>query len=348
MENTNHPSRGALLVGSPGRNKSAWRQVYRLGEQCVIPLNLEREVETRVFLKHDGLFYLHPLGDWQRRDEIRFLPEAPGHYTLVIEWRTPGGESGSTEASFDLSPEAAGDPSPRQVSVDRDVRLWVPSAWESQMAPVHEKAALALAAGSLRPNAVIYDIGANLGLYSLLLSRIAGPGAHVYCFEANPVCLYFLQANLALNRVPSFEILPVAILGSAVSTPFRINYRNLLVGIAGNVPYMGKPGHVIDVAAEPLDDLIARHHLRPPDFIKMDIEGAEADAILGMRDTIARHRPTVLVELHGQSAARGTLAGVDWAGYTFQDAASGRNFPSPASLSEWFPDACLQIIARPS
>ena len=224
----------------------------------------------------------------------------------------------------------------------------VPSAWESQLAPAHEKMALQLAGQCVRKSATIYDIGANLGLYSVLLSRIAGSGGHVYCLEANPVCLYFLQANLALNRVASFDILPVAVLGTTTGSEFRINYRNLLVGIAGPVPYMGKPGHIIDVRATPLDDLIELHDLRPPDFIKMDIEGAEVEAIKGMRRTVERYHPTMLVELHGQDAARGTLDAADWNGYSFQEASSGRSFETAASLSAWFPDACLQVIAKHS
>ena len=349
VRNTPDQQGEALFIGASGRIRSTWRRSYRLGEHCVIPLELDdAAVETRVFLKHDGIFYLQPLGDWDRRTEIRFLPEAPGGYVVVIEWRAPDGRTGSIEAGFDLTVNADLDPSPRLVTVDRDVQLWVPSAWESHMAPVHERAALALAANSLRPGAVIYDIGANLGLYSVLLSKMAGSGARVYCFEANPVALYFLQANLGINRVPNVEILPVAILAGATTTEFRINYRNLLVGISGPMTFMGKPGHVIDVAAAALDDLIETHDLAPPDFIKMDIEGAEGEAIKGMRRTLQRHRPTILAELHGQAAAQATLAGADWSGYTFQDSASARVFDSAGSLMDWFPNACLQIIARPS
>jgi len=346
VQNGNPRLGDELFIGSPGRVRSAWQRAYNLGEQCVIPLAADPGTETRVFLKHDGILYLKPLGDWQARDEIRFLPEAPGQYVVVIEWRAADGRGGWVEATFDLNANADLDPSPRLVSVDRDIRIWVPSAWEAHMAVAHEKAAIALAVASLRKDAVIYDIGANLGLYSVMLSRISGKNGQVYCFEANPVCLYFLQANLAINRVPNFEILPVAILGAPSTTEFRINYRNLLVGIAGSIPYMGKPGHVIDVTAAPLDELIELHQLKPPDFIKMDIEGAEVAAITGMRTTLERHHPTFLMELHGQAAARGTLEGADWSGYVFQDAASGTRFDDAASLGAWFPDACLQIIAR--
>ncbi len=276
-----------VRLGSPGRVKSGWNRSYNLGEDCVIPLvSDDPRVETRVFLKHDGLFYLQPFGDWKHRGELRFLPEAPGAYQVEVQWRRPDGSTGWTEAAFEVSHQSEMDPSPRLVTVDPDIKLWVPSAWESQMAPAHEKMALHLAGQCVRKGATIYDIGANLGLYSVLLSRIAGSGGHVYCLEANPVCLYFLQANLALNRVASFDILPAAVLGTATGAEFRINYRNLLVGIAGPVPYLGKPGHIIDMRATPLDDLIELHDLRPPDFIKMDIEGAEVEAIKGMQRTV--------------------------------------------------------------
>ena len=340
-------SLGALTVGSPGRVTGSWRSAYRLGDVCDVPLALlDPAIETRVFLKHDGLFYADPIGEWAVRTGIRFLPEAPGAYTVLIEWRNGAGATGWTDASFTVG-QTRVDPSPRSIAIDRRTRLWVPSAWEAQIAAVHEKAALTLAAKVVPKDAVIYDIGANLGLYSVLLSRTAGPDSHVYCFEANPVCVYFLQANLALNRVPSFEILPIAILGSDGSTEFRINYRNLLVGIAGPLDGMGKPGHVLDVAAAPLDGLIDRFGLRPPDFIKMDIEGAEVHAIAGMRQTIARYRPAILMELHGQRAASGTLDAIDWSGYTFQEVTDGRTFPTAPALREWFPDACVQVIARP-
>jgi FkbM family methyltransferase len=336
------------MVTSPTRVEAGWKQSLALGERCEIPLAFnDPNTETRVFLKHNGLVYLEPLGDWKRRDEVAFLPEAPGSYEVRIQWRSPAGATGWIRTSFEVGRGCDLDPFPRLVTIDRNIRLWAPSAWESQMAVSHEKAALTLAAQALRKDAVIYDIGANLGVYSVLLSRMAGAGSHVYCIEANPVCLYFLQANLALNDVPSFEILPAGILGADTTIEFTINYRNLFVGKTGPTPYMGKPGHKIEVRATALDDLIELQQLRPPDFIKMDIEGAEVDAIKGMRSVMGRYRPAILVELHGQTAARETLAAADWNGYEFEEATSGQRFLDAAQLSDWFPDACLQILARP-
>jgi FkbM family methyltransferase len=340
------PSIDTLLIGSWTRSSHSWARSFAVGEECVIPLKLEDPyLETRVFLKHQGLSYLHPLGDWDRRTEIRFLPEAPGTYTVDVEWRSASLGTGWTQASFEVGRARAADASPRLVSVDRHTRLWVPSEWETQFVVEYEKKAMALAAKFLRPGSVIYDVGANLGLYSVVLSRMAGAGSHVYCIEANPVCLYFLRANLALNKAFSYEILPVALLGRETTTEFRINYANLFVGIAGPIAGMRKPGHRVELSAVALDDLIDARRLRPPGFIKMDIEGAEVEAIKGMRRTIANHRPTILVEVHGRAVAAGMLAAPEWDGYRFVDAASGRSFDNAAALAAWCPDACLQIVA---
>ena len=64
---------------APARVSAGWKRSLNLGEPIDIRLELDDPaIETRVFLRHDGLSYLQPLGDWGSRSEIRFLPEAPG------------------------------------------------------------------------------------------------------------------------------------------------------------------------------------------------------------------------------------------------------------------------------
>jgi FkbM family methyltransferase len=322
------------------------RPTIRLGEMCVIPIFCEGGSQSRVFVKHDAIFYLQPFADWAFRREIEFLPEAPGSYVVAVESRLPDGSARWNYSSVDVTTPSGTNPAPRLITADRDIRLWAPSEWESQLLAAHEQSTIGRLAEVVQPGAVIYDIGANLGLYSIVLSQLAGANAHLYCIEANPVCLYFLQLNLALNQVGSFEILPAAILDEQTVADFTVNYRNLLVGKTGELPYLGKPGHKIGVPTISLDEALAQYQLRPPDFIKIDIEGAEGAAVRGMRNTIDRYAPTILVELHGRGAAQETLGAVSWSGYRFQEASSGTYFENAADLSAWFPDACLQVIAR--
>jgi len=341
------PTKTGPVAAAPVRLGTPAGLSLRLGETCVIPLeSREGPVETRVFLEQQGIRYLQPLADWGSRQEIRFFPEAPGSYGIAVQWRRPDGSTGWTETPVAVEADAELDPSPHLLTIDAQTRLWVPSQWESRLLAGHEPATMSVLRELVRPGAVVYDIGAHLGLYSIVLARLAGPGGHVYCLEANPVCLYFLQANLALNRVGQCEILPVAILGERTTAEFTINYHNLLLGIAKDSPFATKPGHRIGVPALDLDHLVADYDLRPPDLIKMDIEGAEVAAIRGMQGTIERHRPTLLFELHGQGAARTTLEAIRGAGYTFREPASGKDFADADELIAWFPDACLQVIAR--
>jgi FkbM family methyltransferase len=313
---------------------------------CVIPIAPEDDSESRVFVKHDGIFYLQPLAGWEHRRELRFMPEAPGSYTLAIEARQPDRSTRWTYVGVDVRAASGAKAGPRLVVVDSATRLWVPSEWESQLLAVHEQHTIDRLAGVVRQGGVIYDIGANLGLYSIVLSRLAGAGAHVYAAEANPVCLYFLQLNLALNQVQSFEILPAAMLDVQCTADFTINYQNLLVGRTGDLPYVGKPGHRIGVPALSLDQALDQYQLRPPDFIKIDIEGAEAAAVRGMRNTIDQYAPTIMIEIHGKGAALATLEAISWNGYVFRETSSDRSFEDAGALSAWFPDACLQVIAQ--
>ena len=88
--------------------------------------------------------------------------------------------------------------------------------------------------------------------------------------------------------------------------------------------------------------------LRPPDLVKMDVEGAEVAALPGMQATLARHRPILLLELHGRAAARASLECVQAAGYRYLEIASGGEFASAQALIDWFPDACRQVLCLPA
>jgi FkbM family methyltransferase len=303
-------------------------------------------VRRRVFLKHGRILYPQPIAEAPLSDAIELYPEAPGRYVLAVQSTGPDGSIGWAETPFEVR-GATGDAGPRLVTVDDRTRVWVPTAWEAQVIAGHERLALERLRGLVAPGAVVYDIGAHLGLYAIALARWAGPAGHVYCLEADPLCVYFLNANLDVNGVENADVLPLAIVDRAGSTELTINYHNLLVGVVKESAFSRKPGHRITVPATGLDELIASHGLRPPTLVKLDIEGAEVLAVEGMRRTIAEHRPVLFVELHGRDAARQTLRSLAGAGYTYTETSSGKEFGDEESLIAWFPDACLQVIGQP-
>jgi FkbM family methyltransferase len=321
----------------------------QIGKGC--DFYLERSdpaIETRSFLTHQNITYLKPLTDWNKDDTIRVFPEAPGNYTLSVEWRSPDGTRGRINFPFRVTVEIQITNHPKQVILDQNTTLWVQTEWESIMIKDYEKPVLDYLISIVKPGWVIYDIGANLGFYSILLSHLVGDHGKVYTFEANPLCIYFIRANLEENHADNCVIFPCALLDKSQMVKFTINYGNSGIGITqlSNF-YSSKTGHEIIVQGYSLDELIQAHDLRNPDLIKIDIEGAEAYALMGMRETLHRYRPFILMEVHGRAAAEMSFGFLDNFNYGYRDIASGSEFSESKKLLEWFPEAVLQFTCFP-
>jgi FkbM family methyltransferase len=198
--------------------------------------------------------------------------------------------------------------------------------------------------GHIKRGWTVFDIGANLGFYSIYFSRAVGVKGHVYCFEANLVCVYFLQTNLILNHVENCAIIPAAILEKQDTTPFTINYASSGLGITQKSSfYTTKLGHEISVLGFDLDELLNSHFNKPPDLIKIDIEGAEEYAVRGMERILRRHHPILLLEIHGLEAAKITLPLLDRLGYRVQDV-DGKKLLRVNEFLASFSDKVTQLI----
>jgi FkbM family methyltransferase len=137
---------------------------------------------------------------------------------------------------------------------------------------------------------VFYDVGANVGFFSLLASRLVGPSGRVYSFEPLPANLEYLRRHVALNRCEN-----VAVMASAVSD----RAGRATFGGEGSTAKLVEGG-AFEVETVALDDLWASEALRAPDVIKLDVEGAELLALRGMRRMLDATHPYLLVEFHGQ------------------------------------------------
>jgi FkbM family methyltransferase len=152
---------------------------------------------------------------------------------------------------------------------------------------------------SLKPGAVVYDVGANVGFYTLLAAVIAGPGGRVYSFEPLPRNLAILRRHVQLNHLENVEIFDGAVSDSAGTAHFSTQ----------NIPEMGFISSTgdLEVRTFALDELLAAGRLRPPDVIKIDVEGAERDVFEGARKLLAEHRPTIMLATHGPEVHRRCL-----------------------------------------
>jgi FkbM family methyltransferase len=145
-----------------------------------------------------------------------------------------------------------------------------------------------------------YDVGANVGFFSLLAARLVGPKGKVISFEPLPDNLVNLRENMKRNQFLNVQILPFALGANNEEQVFQVSERptwGKLKSVGNDAPdkYLSD----IKVAVRRLDDLLSDGAIPPPDFVKIDVEGAEVEVIEGAQKTLTRHRPTLIIELHG-------------------------------------------------
>lgn len=143
---------------------------------------------------------------------------------------------------------------------------------------------------ALRPGDVFFDVGANVGFFSLLAQRrLAGTG-QVIAFEPLPRNVELLRRNLALNGL-SVTLIDAAVADGSGKAVFEQS-------TSGSMGHLGA-GSGIEVDLVCLDELVSMGRVPPPHVIKMDIEGAESRAMAGARQVLVQHRPLLFLSTHG-------------------------------------------------
>lgn len=140
----------------------------------------------------------------------------------------------------------------------------------------------ALIADLLRPGDVFVDVGANIGYFTLLASRLVGATGQVIAIEANPRTFKLLEANVRLNRCANVDLRHVAA-GAALGFATMVERE---AGNAGGdqVDFAATPSPTA-IAVERIDQIVGDRAVR---LIKLDIEGAEAKALRGATGLLER------------------------------------------------------------
>lgn len=137
---------------------------------------------------------------------------------------------------------------------------------------------------------VVYDIGANAGFFTLLASKLAGPRGVVYAFEPVPRNLNYLQRHVSLNACENVRILPIAVAATSGMARFAIAHNLSQGGIS-------ESGE-LEVQTRSLDDIVASGTARP-NFLKIDVEGAESEVLAGASALLRESHPVTLLSTHG-------------------------------------------------
>jgi FkbM family methyltransferase len=163
----------------------------------------------------------------------------------------------------------------------------------------------------LRPGDVVYDVGANLGLYAIpgaMKLASLGPSAQgvrgrVIAFEPVPAWAARLRQNTRANALTNLDLFDVALSDTNGRAGFLMKpiagsgMGSLIDGYGAHIP-AGSRQH-IEVDVTRAEDLIARHRLPPPTVLKIDVEGAEFKVLEGFGALLAdRHCRFALIEVH--------------------------------------------------
>jgi FkbM family methyltransferase len=146
---------------------------------------------------------------------------------------------------------------------------------------------------AIREGMVVYDVGANVGIYSLLASTRVGAAGKVYAFEPLERNAQYLRRHMKLNGVQNCVVLQTAVCNEEGTRRFS--------GASWD-SHMGRlsPGGEILVPSITLDNCIyGEKGLPPPDVLKIDVEGAELEALEGAGKALTEFHPTIFLEIHG-------------------------------------------------
>jgi FkbM family methyltransferase len=149
----------------------------------------------------------------------------------------------------------------------------------------------------LRPGMVCYDVGANVGFTAVLAAKCVGPSGRVVCFEPLPENAAQIRVNADLNAFAQLQVHQVALGVTDGEAEFRTSHAPTWgrLAEAGATP---EQSGTTRVAVRRLDSLARTEALPDPQFIKMDVEGAEAGVLTGGRELLERTRPVMVIELH--------------------------------------------------
>lgn len=160
---------------------------------------------------------------------------------------------------------------------------------------------------SLQAGQVVYDLGGNVGYYTLIASRIVGASGRVVVFEPAPRNITLLKDHIRLNHAGN-----VTLVEAAVSDGEGTAYFD--EGISSATGHIARQGRY-QVRLVGLDELIENGDIPEPDVMKIDVEGAEQQVLAGAQNLLKRRHPAIFMDTHGEEndlACRRLLESMDY------------------------------------
>jgi FkbM family methyltransferase len=185
----------------------------------------------------------------------------------------------------------------------------------------YERDKAELFAGMVTQGGVLYDIGANVGYYAIMGGRCVGPSGQVYAFEPVPRNVGFLRRHIEINGLRNVSVIEAGVSDAPGETTFDLG-PNPAMGHIASTTAVQSVGRSLTIRLESIDDLLNKGRLRPPNWVKIDVEGAEELVLAGMRGCLMAHKPTILLATHSpalHASCDATLRALGYSTRTLED-----------------------------
>jgi FkbM family methyltransferase len=149
-----------------------------------------------------------------------------------------------------------------------------------------------IAAVGSRKDAVLYDIGANLGVVSIEVSTALSGDMRCFSFEPQKHLAEALALSADVNRYSGIKVIN----GAAGQSTGTLDLFTAASSIHVSHVARSGDGQAFRVTCYSLDDLVGKGMLAPPTVMKIDVEGGEFDVFRGARATISKYSPTIVFE----------------------------------------------------
>ena len=183
-----------------------------------------------------------------------------------------------------------------------------PARWRRCYATDYEPRTFAFLRAHCERGETVIDLGAHLGVFTVVMARLVGPNGRVFSFEPTRQTRPALEETVRLNGCDAI----VEVHGEAVAgaTGMAVFYdTGDLVSNANSLVHTGRSRQGLKVPTIRLDDFVAERRISVA-CLKIDVEGAELELLRGARQTFLTCRPAAALSLHPVPirAAGGSLA----------------------------------------
>ena len=153
-------------------------------------------------------------------------------------------------------------------------------------------------ANALKQGDVVYDVGANVGIYSLCASLGVGSSGCVYAFEPLERNLHYLRRHLTLNNLQNCTLFASAVCDKQGTLAFSAADWQSTMARLSAYGELQVPSTTLDAC------IYGENRLRSPNVLKIDVEGAEWQVLSGATRAISEFRPVIFLEVHGSELHR--------------------------------------------